>query len=263
MTNITFSHHHTLVRKASFYSFCTAGQVLIAISSYARETFKGSGKWACFPSYAKLSEDTGIVERTVQTHVKRLIDIGMISISKQLNGRVNVYEMNIDKIFNPTGEILSLLTKATPAGRVASIISEAVNSLNEWKEKKGFGKKKEKSYPQPKQFKIADNDGYTGKTSDLKDPTNSVSKKDLLEEEQRADSAIPSPEKIMPSKRMVEMDIFSLKSTIKGVLNKITDLLSSKASHTEVEKLKAELEYQQGLLAKKAPYAKYYGLSLA
>lgn len=258
MRNITFTHHHTLVRKASFYSFCTAGQILIAISNYARETFKGSGKWSCFPSYATIAEDTGIVERTVQTHVKRLISIGMITITKQLNGRVNVYEMNIDKIFNPTGEILSLLTKASPAGRVASIVSEAFKSLDDWKEKKGFGKKKEKSYQQPKQIQIADGDGYTGKTSDLKDPTNSVLKKDLLEEEQRAASAIPSLKDIFPSKRQIEMLVQGAKFCIQNLCKQIT----SNTNQSDINRLHAELDKQRQIIAKHAPHAEYYGLAL-
>lgn len=257
MTNIKFTHHHTLVRKASFYSFCTAGQVLIAITNYARETFKGSGKWACFPSYAKLSEDTGVVERTVQTHVKRLISIGLITITKQLNGRVNVYEMNIDKIFNPTPETLTQLNNASPTSRVKAIVDAAFKSLDEWKEKKGF-QKKEKSYPQPKQFKIADGDGYTVKTSDLKDPANSVLKKDLLEKEQHAASAIPSLKDIFPSKRQIEMRIQGAKYCIQNLCKQIT----CNHDHSDISRLQAELDKQRQIIAQHTHHAEYYGLAL-
>lgn len=258
------NHSHKIVLQAQTFSFCAAGQVLLAIAFHAKKPEHDGEGWRCYPSRATLAKLTGMVERSVLTQTDRLLESGLIKIIKQgKKGIANLYELNLELLFNPTADVFFALTNKT-----ATEESQTIVKMSEERSEKGLTKflKKiginKKTYPQPTQKPIQNETGYTVKTSDQNDPTNNTRLKDL-KREQRADSAIPSPEQNIPSKRTVEFLWECGKSAIKTIPSKIAALIAKKAPQNEIERLQSELKRQQDILEKHAPLAEYYGLSLA
>lgn len=260
--------NHAIVEQAQIFDTTTAGEVLIAIAFHAaKPTTKGEG-WRSYPSRATIAKLTGLVERTVLTCTDRLVEAGLIKIIKSgKKGVANIYELNLNLIFNPTKEVFRILTGRTPSNATKELVKRSTeqSKINVTKFLERLGIKK-KTYPQPTQNPIRENGASSTITSDPTDPTNNRDLK-AFKREQRA-SAIPSLEKPvsekqnMPSKRAVEMIIACSKSCIQKISSDFKAMLNLNAPDSELTSLRNELLRHQQTIENHRVYAECYGIAV-
>lgn len=260
--------NHAIVEQAQIFDTTSAGEVLIAIAFHATKPKEKGEGWRSYPSRATIAKLTGMVERTVLTCTDRLVEAGLIKIIKSgKKGVANIYELNLNLIFNPTKEVFRILTGRAPSNATTELVKRSAEqskiNISKFLEKIGI---KKKTCPQPTQNPIRENGSSSTITSDPTDPTNNKDFKDL-KREQRA-SAIPSLEKPvsekqnMPSKRAVEMILACSKSCIQKISSEFKAMLNLNAPDSEIEPLRNELLRHQQTIENHRIYAECYGIAL-
>jgi len=265
MSNTTkVNHSHKIVLQAQSFSFCKAGQVLLAIAYHAKKPEKSGEGWRCFPSRQKIAELTGMVERTVFTQTERLIKAGLIKIIKNgKKGIANVYELNLDLLFNPTAHVFFTLTNKEETSESQAIVrmskERSENGLKKHLAKIGIIKNNQKTYPQPTQNPIQPKTGYTGTTSDQNDPSNSTRLKDL--KENNAQGATPSPFMNF-SKRAIEMIAESIKCQLSKANDTINRLSTGSGTESELTQAFNDLNRINADIERYTPVAQHYGIAI-
>ena len=52
----------------------------------------------CFPGQERLAQHLGLTERSVRTHLKSLVRMGLLRIKRRGQGRTNIYELDLKAI---------------------------------------------------------------------------------------------------------------------------------------------------------------------
>ncbi|ANT70211.1 helix-turn-helix domain-containing protein [Aeromonas hydrophila] len=104
-TTVTVHHSDQLVAAATRLDFCTAGRTLLTLTTFAG---KKNGAWSCHPAKGTLAKLVGVTERTIQTCIQQLAELGLISITHRKGG-ANLYSFNAERILKPTSAIISTL----------------------------------------------------------------------------------------------------------------------------------------------------------
>ncbi|MGL5013946.1 MAG: helix-turn-helix domain-containing protein [Bacteroidales bacterium] len=85
-----------LVKKANLSIYHPAALTLIVLSGWSGED------WRCWPSYESIAARSGVSVRSTKTHIKLLIELGAISMTKgRSNGAAydhNIYTFQIQRL---------------------------------------------------------------------------------------------------------------------------------------------------------------------
>lgn len=245
MQTTTIKHSDQLVTAAaSHFDFSTAGRVLVAMTTFARQQ---DGAWVCWPSKATLAELAGVTARTVQTAIKQLADAGVITIQTRL-ARSSIYHLNTALIVKPSQAVINALaTISSMPATLAERVTQATSRLQAIREQYKQGRS---AVTPPGDKPRISPCQHRGDQSDLPN-------KDLVttnkRSEQHAQSArSPSPVKTetrtskpVISVRALEMCMQAAAASVASLTSQLQDLFTSKAPVSDFERIRAELARQK------------------
>lgn len=280
--NVT--HHDQLVEPIYTYLRSSiAGKVLIYLSFCGKKT--RHGEWYARPAKSTIAANCEVSERSVYTAIGLLEKAGLLRTIKGRGKKIGFF-INIAAVIKPAKHALDIIFGDLPS-KLCEIVTSSLANRKAMRE--GFDvareEKKKQEQKKNKKTEVTKPVQPPKQHKPFHKPSKSAAKlfrarkggrveknclhnkgslnKTSLEDQKTRASAIPSPEKIMPSKRTIEFLWECGKSAIKTIPSKIAALIAKKAPQNEIERLQSELKRQQDILEKHAPLAEYYGLSLA
>lgn len=236
MQHANIKHSDQLVTAAaSHFDFSTAGRVLVAMTTFARQQ---DGAWVCWPSKTTLAELAGVTARTVQTSIKQLAEAGLITVQTRL-ARSSIYHLNVPLIIKPSQTVINALAAmAAMPTTLAERVIQATSRLQTIREQYKQGRNTTTPPGEKPHFSTPKNGG------DQPDLLN----KDLVtnnkRSEQRAETAPAPASKRLNEKasaQSIAMRLTGAGLQIIELMAKLKELATAPATEAECVKVRRQL----------------------